>query len=88
MTTKHTPATPLPRIIRAAAALDVRYSNPSVAARNRADHAKRHSIKAFWQSVMRALYRPYACQSWTNDDMRVWDAIRARQALLRSLGEK
>ncbi len=81
MTTQTKPATPLPnRIIRVAAAIDARYSNPQVVAFNRERESKSDKWRAFWRSVASALHRPYHCQSWMQDEMRAWDAIRAAQS--------
>ena len=67
------------RIIRVAAALDTRYSNPMVAALNRQRAAKSEKWREFWRSVASALQRPYHCQIWMQDEMRTWDEIRACQ---------
>ena len=68
-----------PRVIRAAAALDTKFGNPQVVAFNLASAASSERTREFWRTVARALHRPYACQSWMQDEMQTWDLIRRRQ---------
>ena len=68
------------RTILAAAALDARFENPSVAAYNRSNKAKSERARSFWFGVGRALYRHprgYGCP--TNAERDIWDAIRRMQ---------
>lgn len=67
------------RVIRAAAALDLRYQNPSVAAFNRSNEAKSERAREFWFSVGRALYRPPAC-AFSPAALDTWQQIYAAQA--------
>jgi hypothetical protein len=71
------------KVIRVAAVLDLRYSNPQVCAFNRERAAKSDKWRAFWHDVANALHRPYHCQGWLQDEMRAWDAIRAHQRGLK-----
>jgi hypothetical protein len=70
------------RIILCAALLDRKYSNPQVAALNRSRSARTPNLAFFWRSVATTLSRPYKCQSWLQDEMASWDAIRRIQANL------
>ena len=69
---------PSKRVIYAAAAMYVKYVEGAAApaALNRRDECKRGSRRwAFWNDVMRALWKPYKCQCWTDYETAIWQQI-------------
>ena len=65
------------RTLTAARGLFRRYQSPQCAAINRAQAARTERARLFWLGVVHFLFKPYPCQSWTDDDLRRWRLIRA-----------